>query len=66
MGTGRSPSQSPPVVTGMASGRPEAVADDEREGEVGPAVVARELVARDVEALACEAAWVLEEANGAD
>jgi hypothetical protein len=36
-GTGRSPSPSPPVVVGTLSGRPEAVADDEREGEVGPA-----------------------------
>ena len=42
LGTGRSPSQSPPVVVGMASGRPEAVADDEREGEVGPARNSRE------------------------
>src|SRR5271157_4190669 len=36
-GTGRSPSPSPPVVAGTLSGRPEAVADDERDGEVGPA-----------------------------
>src|SRR6476620_3875962 len=41
-GTGRSPSLSPPVVAGTASGRPEAVADDEREGEVGPARSSRE------------------------
>src|ERR1700751_3680792 len=32
----------PPVVVGTASGRPEAVADDEREGEVGPAQSSRE------------------------
>jgi hypothetical protein len=32
--------------------------------EDGEDVVARELVAPKVEALACEAAWVLEEANG--
>jgi hypothetical protein len=32
--------------------------------EDGEDVVARELVAPEVEALACEAAWVLEEANG--
>src|SRR6476660_8992671 len=36
-GTGRSPSPSPPVVAGTLSGRPEAVADDESGGEVGPA-----------------------------
>jgi hypothetical protein len=36
-GTGRSPLRSPPVVAGTLSGRPEAVADDERDGEVGPA-----------------------------
>ena len=36
-GNGRSPSPSPPVVAGTLSGRPEAVADDECEGEVGPA-----------------------------
>src|SRR5271169_5935300 len=36
-GTGRSPSPSPPVVAGTLSGRPEAVADDECDGEVGPA-----------------------------
>src|ERR1700745_1237005 len=42
LGTGRSPSLSPPVVAGTASGRPEAVADDEREGEVGPARSSRE------------------------
>src|SRR5207342_616174 len=36
-GTGRSPSLSPPVVAGTLSGRPEAVADDECDGEVGPA-----------------------------
>ena len=34
---GRSLLLSPPVVAGTASGRPEAVADDERDGEVGPA-----------------------------
>src|SRR6266567_1133324 len=32
--------------------------------EDGDDIVAREVVAREVEALACEAAWVLEEANG--
>src|SRR4029077_2470481 len=32
--------------------------------EDGDDVVARELVAREVEALACEVTWVLEEANG--
>src|SRR6202048_4582796 len=37
MGTGRSPTPSPPVVAGTLSGRPEAVADDECDGEVGPA-----------------------------
>src|SRR5262249_47526967 len=42
LGTGRSPSQSPPVVVGTASGRPEAIADDEREGEVGSAQSSRE------------------------
>src|SRR5262245_8328225 len=41
-GNRRSPSLSPPVVAGTASGRPEAVADDEREGEVGPARSSRE------------------------
>ena len=33
-------------------------------GEDGEDVVARKLVTPEVEALACEAAWVLEEANG--
>ena len=33
-------------------------------GEDGDHVVARELVAPQIEALACKAAWVLEEANG--
>src|SRR5262245_59216950 len=42
LGTGRSPLLSPPVVAGTASGRPEAVADDEREGEVGSARSSRE------------------------
>jgi hypothetical protein len=32
----------PPVVVGTPSGRPEAEADDEREGEVGPARSSRE------------------------
>ena len=38
-----------------------ATGDTREDGEY---VVARELVAPEVEALACEAAWVLEEANG--
>jgi RNA-directed DNA polymerase len=40
-GTGRSPSPSPSVVAGKLSGRPEVVADDEPDGEVGPAHRAR-------------------------
>src|ERR1700746_2925747 len=53
-GTGRSPSPSPPVVAGTASGRPEAVADDEREGEVGPARSSKE--ANEQSGLGCSGA----------
>lgn len=41
-GTGKSPSVSPPVVAGTASGRPEAIAADECKREVGPARSSRE------------------------
>ena len=61
-GNRRSPSLSPPVVAGTASGRPEAVADDEREGEVGPARSSRE--ASEQSGLGCGGAKRLETIPG--